>query len=241
MRSRITAGLRAGSRARHISRDRDRFRLGGPNAARTKVKRAGWTWEPPNHPADPLRIRVPRDAWEEAAESPHRNPRHVKRERHDRKAREPTPHEQNSRNLNGFEMALEALQHQLERERSRADAAEGRVQELTADLDKLRERMTELREARAAADARTEAAEARVDDLMVQVQRLAETEARAGLLQIEADRSRAEAERLRAEIAAAGARPAKPRWFRWRRRGGADSEGLVSIDPRRRSRTAGSA
>ena len=44
-----------------------RFSLGGPNAARTKVKRAGWVAEPSNHPADPLHIRVPRDAWYQAA------------------------------------------------------------------------------------------------------------------------------------------------------------------------------
>jgi hypothetical protein len=46
------------------------FHLSGPNAARTKAKRAGWKAEPTNHPADPLRIRVPRDAWSQAAESP---------------------------------------------------------------------------------------------------------------------------------------------------------------------------
>ena len=54
----------------------DRFRLGGSNAARTKVKRAGWTSEPPNHPADPLRIRVPREVWEQATERPHHKSRH---------------------------------------------------------------------------------------------------------------------------------------------------------------------
>ena len=48
-----------------------RFSLGGPNAARTKVKRAGWVAEPSNHPADPLHIRVPRDAWYQAANTAH--------------------------------------------------------------------------------------------------------------------------------------------------------------------------
>jgi hypothetical protein len=43
-----------------------RFSLGGPHAARTKAKRAGWSAEPPNHPADPLRIRVPREVWDQA-------------------------------------------------------------------------------------------------------------------------------------------------------------------------------
>ena len=46
------------------------FHLSGPNAARTKAKRAGWKSEPTNHPADPLRIRIPQDAWSQAAESP---------------------------------------------------------------------------------------------------------------------------------------------------------------------------
>jgi hypothetical protein len=39
-------------------RDAAHFRLGGPNAARTKAKRAGWAAEPTNHPADPLHIRA---------------------------------------------------------------------------------------------------------------------------------------------------------------------------------------
>jgi hypothetical protein len=39
------------------------FGLKGPVQARVKAKRAGWKAEPQNHPADPLRIRVPRDAW----------------------------------------------------------------------------------------------------------------------------------------------------------------------------------
>src|SRR4051812_21548754 len=45
------------------------FRLGGPNAGRTKAKRAGWAAEPTNHPADPLHITVPRDAWSQAADT----------------------------------------------------------------------------------------------------------------------------------------------------------------------------
>jgi hypothetical protein len=43
------------------------FGLKGPDQGRTKAKRAGWPAEPQNHPADPLRIRVPREAWEGAA------------------------------------------------------------------------------------------------------------------------------------------------------------------------------
>ena len=40
-----------------------RFGLGSANAARTKVKRAGWTVEPAKRPADPVRVRVPREVW----------------------------------------------------------------------------------------------------------------------------------------------------------------------------------
>src|ERR1700748_3225574 len=46
------------------------FHLSGPNAARTKAKRAGWTAEPTNHPADPLRLGVHREVWSQAAETP---------------------------------------------------------------------------------------------------------------------------------------------------------------------------
>src|ERR1700689_148413 len=46
-----------------------RLGFGGPNAARTKAKRPGWAVEPSNHPADPLRVRVPRDAWYQAIET----------------------------------------------------------------------------------------------------------------------------------------------------------------------------
>ena len=58
-------------RTRHIQGEiATHFGLGAPSAARVKVKRAGWITEPPNHPADPRRIRVPRGVWEKAAETP---------------------------------------------------------------------------------------------------------------------------------------------------------------------------
>src|SRR5690349_4096950 len=47
----------------------DHFGLKGPDQGRTKAKRAAWPAEPQNHPADPLRIRVPREAWEGAAQA----------------------------------------------------------------------------------------------------------------------------------------------------------------------------
>jgi hypothetical protein len=46
----------------------ERFRLrSGPNAGRMKAKRSGWPPEPPNHPLDTIRVRVPREAWDAAS------------------------------------------------------------------------------------------------------------------------------------------------------------------------------
>jgi hypothetical protein len=201
----------------------ERFRLGGPNAARTKVKRAGWTWDPPNHPADPLRIRVPKAAWDQAAEIPDRKPHGVPREMRDGKQREPASQAHESRDdLNGFEMALKLLREQLARERSRAEGSEGRVRDLTEEIDSLREQMTELREARAAAIAKAEAAEAQVDDLKAEGRTVgegkAEAQAKADLLQVEIDRLRAEAEHLRGQSGVPGAGRRRRQWRFWRRR-----------------------
>src|SRR5689334_18396612 len=88
----------------------ERFRLGSPKAARTKVKRAGWAHDPPNHPADPLRIRVPRDLWYQAGEAFPPQPREVR----GTKKRGLGPQQQDTRGINGFEAALKTLQEQLE-------------------------------------------------------------------------------------------------------------------------------
>lgn len=45
----------------------EHFGLKGPDQARTKAKRAAWTAEPQNHPADTLHIRVPRNVWDGAS------------------------------------------------------------------------------------------------------------------------------------------------------------------------------
>jgi len=39
---------------------------GGIDAARVKAKRAGWRQLPRNHPADPVRVAIPRSAWDAA-------------------------------------------------------------------------------------------------------------------------------------------------------------------------------
>jgi chromosome segregation ATPase len=44
----------------------ERFGLhSGPDAGRMRAKRGGWPHEPQNHPMDPVRVRVPREAWDE--------------------------------------------------------------------------------------------------------------------------------------------------------------------------------
>jgi hypothetical protein len=175
----------------------ERFRLGSAKAARTKVKRAGWAHDPPNHPADPLRIRVPRGPWDQADETAPPQPREARGNR----KRDPGPQQQDTRGINGFEAALKTLQEQLERERARADQAESRATEsqertrqLTAEIEVIREKMAELREERAAAVAKAEAAETQVDDLKAEVRRegegRAKEQARADLLQVEIDRLR---------------------------------------------------
>jgi hypothetical protein len=39
----------------------------GPDAGRLKARRAGWRTEPGNHPKDPVRVHVPRAAWDAAS------------------------------------------------------------------------------------------------------------------------------------------------------------------------------
>jgi hypothetical protein len=199
----------------------ERFRLGSSNAARTKVKRARWTWESPNHPADPLRIRVPKEAWDQAAESPPRNQRPSTGERRDSKPRHPPSQADESWEIKGFERALDALQEQLERERARADASETRVRELMTELDTAREKEARLREERAAVISKAEAAEAQVDDLKAEARKEGEgrtkAEARAELLQTENEKLRAEA--VRADQVNRAEGPRRRRWRFWGRRG----------------------
>ncbi len=118
------------------------FGLKGPVQARVKTKRAGWPAEPQNHPADPLRIRVPRDAWNVGSRGnvatlpqPGRNPQNPP---------PPTPglKDEIGGIIRGFETALEtlrqqqgALEEQLKRERERADRLERDRDAARAELE----------------------------------------------------------------------------------------------------------
>jgi hypothetical protein len=180
------------------------FRLGGPKAARTKVKRAGWAHDPPNHPSDPLRIRVPRDPWDQAGEVP--TPQ--RRETPGTKSRDPRPHGRETPGIKHFEAVLSTLEEQLERERgradraeSRADASETRIRELMTELDAAREKDARLREERAAAISKAAAAEAQLDDAKAEARKEGEGRAK---LQARLELVQADNEKLRADAVRAG-------------------------------------
>src|SRR6185312_16408220 len=130
-----------------------RFRLGGPGAARTKVKRAKWAVTPRcDHSADPLRIQVPRGAWERAAESRYRAIRSRSGDEALSRGRASPSHHKEILHL-GAVVAL--LREQVERERQIADearagraAAERRAaraeDDLRAERDGFRRREEEL-------------------------------------------------------------------------------------------------
>jgi hypothetical protein len=105
------------------------FALGGPNAARTKVKRAGWAAEHSNHPADPLCIRVPKDAWYQVSDPAPLRSRDI---RNLGAARAAGSH---SRHLKALEMAIETLREQLASTNNRADRAEAEAAQLRGQLD----------------------------------------------------------------------------------------------------------
>ena len=101
-----------------------RFGLGSHAAARVKAKRqiarGHWSAEPANHPADPIRVRIPRAEWGRGAE---------------RSAKPDTPDIKPTRTARSA-----AVRVQLEFERSRADRAEAEVAELRRQLEEQRER-----------------------------------------------------------------------------------------------------
>jgi hypothetical protein len=108
------------------------FALSGPNAARTKVKRAGWSAAPTNHPADPLHIRVPRDAWYQAAESPH--PKRT--ERPNTIIRDASPPKPDTPHIGALEAAISSLTERAGTAEKRADRAENRADRAEARADR---------------------------------------------------------------------------------------------------------
>jgi chromosome segregation ATPase len=136
------------------------FALSGPNAARTKVKRAGWSAAPTNHPADPLHIRVPRDAWYQAAESPRpkytERPHAISRDAPSPKA--DTPH------IRALEAAVSSLTERAETAEKRADRAENRADRAEARADRAEQSIEAERNRAQAADSRADRAEQEIAD-----------------------------------------------------------------------------
>jgi hypothetical protein len=170
------------------------FSLGGPNAARTKVKRAGWSAEPSNHPADPLHIRVPRDAWYQAPDTAH--PRRADR-----------PHiTENGETSQQFDMSdlKDAKRPYLasggeapyQPDAPHITALEGHIASLQADLAAERARADRAEQARAAADTRVDATMARADAADAD-RRAAEARAERAEQGRDAERARADALRDR--------------------------------------------
>jgi hypothetical protein len=112
-----------------------RFALGSNTAARVKAKRqiarGRWSAAPANHPADPIRIKIPREDWEQGADLAEMTPRAARRAASD------TPGIKASRSAR-TDAALAELRAQLERERARAEAAEALVAELRRELEEQR-------------------------------------------------------------------------------------------------------
>ena len=136
------------------------FALSGPNAARTKAKRAGWSAAPTNHPADPLHIRVPRDAWYQAAESPH--PKRTERphaiSRDARSPRPDTPH------IRALETAVSSLTERAETAEKRAYRAENRADRAEARADRAEQAIEVERNRAQAANSRADRAEQAIAD-----------------------------------------------------------------------------
>lgn len=101
-----------------------RFRLGGPNAARTKVKRAGWRCGlRPDHPSDPLRIQVPREAWDRASEIPHRAARASRPKSAQESTSRGRAFPSHDKEIPHLKALVALLREQVERERLIADEA----------------------------------------------------------------------------------------------------------------------
>jgi hypothetical protein len=115
-----------------------RFGLGSANAARTKVKRAGWTVEPARHPADPVRIRVPREVWYQPPADIHRRNGHEHGGISDQERAFQTEHfkalDRERHRADQAEARADRAEQGWEAERARADAAVVAVDELRAQL-----------------------------------------------------------------------------------------------------------
>lgn len=180
------------------------FRLKGPDQGRTKAKRAGWPILPQlqNHPSDPIRVNVPREAWEGASQLRERPGPRVHGASPSRIAEPSASQTAEIRHLLVVvEGALGSLKDQLEREHERVREAVERADRLTAEASDLRlrvattegerdlarsEAMT-LRERMATAEAARHGAEVRAKEAELEAQkarRLVEA-AQARVLELE--------------------------------------------------------
>lgn len=123
----------------------------GPDAGRLKARRAGWLTEPGNHPRDPVRVRVPREAWNAA------NPVHREPEPH------PDPPSQPPSEPPLFGRLTALLARLEEREAEALREARALAERRGEELAELRERVGRAEAERDRADQRAAAAEAERD------------------------------------------------------------------------------
>ena len=131
----------------------DRFGLNSVDAARVRVRRAGWQREPANHPLDPAHVRVPLSVWEQATIPPPPSRTRIGPNSGENNggrawARSPpnSPRRPDPNKL--LADAVTTLREQLGRERERADTAEGRAAAERADRERERQRAEQLEQER---------------------------------------------------------------------------------------------
>ncbi|HZI77482.1 MAG TPA: hypothetical protein VFD73_26255 [Gemmatimonadales bacterium] len=194
----------------------DHFGLSNPEKGRQKATRAGWQAEPRNHPADPVRVRVPQEVWDEASRSRERAARFRARGQARgaslmREGERPqVAHEPSSRPeeilplLRQLEAAHATLREQLARAEERAKRAE-------EERDAAQTATAKLRDEREAERVARQRAEGEIDGLKLGLEHMQEALAHA--------RKEATETAARAEQAARAAKDANERLARLYSRG----------------------
>jgi hypothetical protein len=129
----------------------EHFGLKGPDQGRIKARRAGWGVEPRNHPADPIRVRVPREVWTGAVQARERGLSR-RRDRRGIVQREKGPFQADQERpvrepeipqlIKQLEAVHQTLREQLERAEERAAAAQREALAQRLEAERLRAELT---------------------------------------------------------------------------------------------------
>jgi hypothetical protein len=139
----------------------EHFGLSNAEKGRQKAKRSAWPAEPQNHPADPVRVRVPQEAWEGAPLSRERAARARMRGAplgvsEGEGAQPPSWPDEPPSLIKALEGEAAILREALARERERADRAEERAgaERARADTAEREREAARIAEAAAAGEGR---------------------------------------------------------------------------------------